>query len=106
MLICKQFLGTDRRSLPMATSAKATRLPAGATGEARQINDRLLDAGRRASYRYLDSYDAFVDRVISVQQKLAAQSRNEALKSIASTQADLARQMSTAYTTAARKLIS
>ena len=89
----------------MATSAKPTRARAGATPRTSRVNDRLVDAGRRAGYRYLDSYETFVDRVISVQQKLAAQSRNDALKSLVTAQTELERQMASAYASAARKLI-
>ena len=65
-----------------------------------------IEAGRRAGSRYLDGYDRFVDRVISVQHKLAMQSRNDALRSIVDKQTDVTRQVTSAYTSAARKLIS
>ncbi len=62
---------------------------------------RPIEAGRRNGSRY----DRILDHVISVQHKLAAQSKNDALRSIVDTQADLTRQVTSAYSTA-RKLIS
>ena len=68
--------------------------------------ERLVDVGRRASNRYLDNYETLLERVISIQQKLAEQSRNDAISSLVTAQTNLTRQVSTAYTSAARKLIS
>jgi hypothetical protein len=65
-----------------------------------------MEAGKRAGTQYLDSYQLFVDRVISVQQKLAERSGSEAVRSIVTTQTDLARRVTSTYTSAARRLIS
>ena len=76
------------------------------TTQVTQFNDRLLEARRRAGSRYLDGYETFVERVISVQQELARQAGSGAVRSIVATQAHLTRQVTSAYTAAARKLIS
>jgi hypothetical protein len=68
-------------------------------------NERLLEAGRRAGSGYLDGYERFVGRVIRAQQKLAKQSSKNAVKVIVHTQADLTHQLTSASTSAARKLI-
>lgn len=71
-----------------------------------QLNERLVEAGKHAGNLYLDGYDKFVESATSFQQKLAEQSKNEAVKSVVATQVDLTRQFASAYTSAARELIS
>lgn len=90
----------------MTPAARASDEFTGATVHVAQFNDRLVEAGRRAGSRYLDGYETFVARVISVQQELARQSGSGAVRSIVATQANLTRQVTSAYTSAARKLIS
>jgi hypothetical protein len=72
-----------------------------ATATGAQVNERFLEAGR-----YLDNYDAFVGRVMAVQQKLAKRSNSDVVKSLVETRADLKRQVTSAYAAAARRLIS
>ena len=90
----------------MTRAGKVTDEFAGAPAHVAQMNERLVEASRGAGSRYLASHQRFVERVISVQQQLAKQSGNNAVKSIVDTQADLTRQVTSAYTSAARKLIS
>jgi hypothetical protein len=52
-----------------------------------------------------DGYEKLVRHVIAVQQKLGKQSKNHAVKSIVETQTGLTRRVTSAYTSAARKLI-
>jgi len=66
----------------------------------------MTPAARRAGSRYLNSYDKLVERVISVQSKLAERSKGDAMQSLVQTQVGLTRQVSSAYSSAARKLIS
>jgi hypothetical protein len=68
-------------------------------------NDRPREAGRRVGSCYLDGYERFVGRVIRAQQKLAKQSSRDAVKVIVDTQAGLTRGLSSAYTSAARRLV-
>lgn len=89
--------------------ATATRTPKNfndATDQVVQANERLVEAGKRSSKLYLDSYDRLVEGVTSFQQKLAEQSQNDAVKSVVATQVDVTRQLASAYTSAARDLIS
>jgi hypothetical protein len=90
----------------MTHADKATDRLTGAKAHVAQANERLVEAGRHAGSRYLGSYEKLVGRVITAQQKLARQSRNDAVKSIVDTQVDVTRQVTSAYTSAARKLIS
>jgi hypothetical protein len=77
-----------------------------AAGHVSDLNERIIKAGKRAGSRYLDGYEKLVENVTSFQQKLADQSNNETVHSVVKTQVDLARQLSSAYTSAAREFIA
>jgi len=90
----------------MATATKNPRNLNEAAEQVGQLGEHFVEAGKRAGNLYLDSYDKLVDGVISFQQKLAEQSKNDAVKSVIETQVDMTRQLASAYTSAARELIS
>lgn len=89
----------------MTTATKTHHLDA-TEEQVTQLNERLVEAGKRAGNLYLDSYDKFVESATSFQQKLGEQSKNDAVKSVVATQVDLTRQFASAYTSAARELIA
>jgi hypothetical protein len=89
--------------------ATATRTPKNlnhATDQVVQANERFVEAGKRAGKLYLDRYDELVEGVTSFQQKLAEQSQNDAVQSVVATHVGVTRQLSSAYTSAARELIA
>jgi hypothetical protein len=89
--------------------ATATKIPTDFSAAAEHVsdlNERLVNAGKRASSRYLDGYEKLVENVTSFQQKLADQSRNGTVQSVVKTQVDLTRQLTAAYTSAAREFIA
>lgn len=71
-----------------------------------QLNEQFAQAGKRAGIAYLDGYEKFVEGAISFQQKLVEQAPNDVVKSAIETQVDTTRQLTSAYTTAARELLS
>jgi hypothetical protein len=90
----------------MATATKTPRDLHDATEQVTELNERFVEAGKRAGNLYLDSYEKLVDGVTSFQQKLAEQSQNDAVKSVVATQVDITRQLASAYTSGARELIA
>jgi hypothetical protein len=90
----------------MATATKTNRSFNDAAEQVGQLNEHFVQASKRAGNLYLDSYDKFVEGVTAFQEKLAEQSKNDAVKSAIATQVDVTRQLASAYTTAARDLIS
>ena len=90
----------------MATATKTRKDFNDHTEQIAELNERFVEAGKRAGNLYLDSYDKLVEGVTSIQQKLADQSQNDAVKSVVATQVDVTRQLASAYTSAARELIS
>ena len=90
----------------MATATHTTRDFEAATEQATRFGERLVDAGKRTGHLYLDNYEKFVGGVTEVQLKLADQSGSETVKSLASTQVALARDLAAAYTGVAREVLS
>ena len=90
----------------MATATETTRNLNQPTERVVQLNQRFVEARKGTGNLYLDGYEKFVEGVTSFQQKLAEQSQNDAVKSVVATQADVTRQMASAYTSAARALIA
>ena len=74
--------------------------------QVKEINEQLLDAGRKASVQYLDSYEKTVDRAIDVELKLAGLTQQEWLKTLVEGQAEITRELTEAYTKAARSLLA
>jgi len=75
----------------MATATKTNHHLDATEEQVTQLNEHLVEAGKRAGNLYLDSYDKFVESATSFQQKLGEQSKNDA---------------ASAYTSAARQLIA
>ena len=70
-----------------------------------ELNEQFLTSARKAGNAYLDSYEKAVDRAIDLELKLAGLGRQEWLKSVIEAQADIAREITSSYTTAARGLL-
>jgi hypothetical protein len=70
------------------------------------FNASVVKAGRRVGNLYLDGCEKVVDDVTSLQQRLADRSPSDTLKTLTATEVDTARQLTAAYTAAARALIS
>jgi hypothetical protein len=73
--------------------------------QAKDQGEQFLAAARKAGNLYVDSYEKAVDRAIEVQLKVAGMTQQEWLKSLIEAQVDFTREVSQAYTTAARGLL-
>lgn len=91
----------------MATSTKnfTTGFDA-ATEQFTELNDRLLDAGRRIGNLYVDSYERTVHGVTAFQKKLGETSPIEAVHTLVDAQVDLTREVAEAQTAAARQILN
>jgi hypothetical protein len=69
------------------------------------FNEQFLAATRKAGNVYLDTYEKAVDRTIEFEMKLAGLTRQEWLKGLIETQSDLAREITSSYTTSARTFL-
>jgi hypothetical protein len=71
----------------------------------KEINEQVLDAARKASVQSLETYEKTVDRAIDLERKLAGATKQEWLKNLIDAHADIAKEMTEAYTTTARSLL-
>ena len=71
----------------------------------KDMNEQFLAAARKAGNVYLDSYEKAVDRAIELQRTVAGTTQQEWLKKLVETQADMTREIASAYTSTARSLL-
>lgn len=71
----------------------------------KDLNEQFLASTRKAGNLYLDSYERAVDRAIDLELKLAGLTHQEWLRSVIEAQADITREITTSYATAARSLL-
>jgi hypothetical protein len=93
----------------MATQDKSQ--PAGDTIETAaerlaELNEKAAANSRKATTAYLTSYENAVVSLADTYEKAAGASRVEWVSSVASVQADFTRELTKAYTAAARELVS
>jgi len=77
-----------------------------ATERARDANDRLRKAGRKASTAYLDGAQKYVSSFAQFERKLGEQSHVDAVASLLVAHADLTEEITDVSVSAARELIS
>jgi hypothetical protein len=76
-----------------------------ALNQVQAASDQFLAAARKAGTLYLDSYEKAVDRTINLELSLAEATQQEWLKGLVEAQADVARELTGSYTSAARALL-
>ena len=91
----------------MTTAEKKNGAPTdGAAHEqVNNLTERFIGPARKAGSLYVDAYEKAVNRAIDLQLNVAGLTRQEWLKSLVEEQADLARDLTESYTTAARSLL-
>jgi lipopolysaccharide biosynthesis regulator YciM len=91
----------------MATTQTRNSTPSidGVFDRAGETQEQFADTARKVGKAYLDSYEKTVDRATELHLKLAATTQQDWIKSIAETQAELARELTGTYTSTARSLL-
>jgi hypothetical protein len=91
----------------MATNQTRSGTPSFETAlnQVQAASDQFLAAARKAGTLYLDSYEKAVERAIDFERSLADSTQQEWLKGLIDTQADVARELTSSYTSAARALL-
>jgi hypothetical protein len=91
----------------MATNHTTSGTPSfeAAFDQVQAASDQFLAAARKAGTIYLDSYEKAVDRTINLELSLAGATQQEWLKGLIEAQADVARDLTSSYTSAARALL-
>jgi hypothetical protein len=71
----------------------------------RELNEQILEFGRKAGASFLDAYEANLRSFADYQDKVADASQVEWLASLARAQANFTRDVSAAYAASARDLL-
>ena len=71
----------------------------------RDVNEQVLDFGRKASASVLDAYESTLKTFADYQDKVGDTSRVDWLATVAHAQAKFTREVSEAYATSARELL-
>jgi hypothetical protein len=71
----------------------------------RELNEQILDFGRKAGVQFLEAYEANLKSFAEYQDKLADSSQIEWFASIARAQANFTREVSAAYAASAREIL-
>src|SRR4051794_2255010 len=88
------------------TAEKVAELNEKATAKVAELNEKAAENTRKAGAAYLDSYEKVVVQFADGYEKAAGATKLEWLQTLATTQADFAREVTKAYTSAARDLVS
>jgi hypothetical protein len=86
----------------MATS---TRTKTAGNDRIRDLNERILESSKKAGNTYVDVYEKTLNSVADYTERVGEQSQVDWIKTVADAQADFTRQVTTAYTSAARTLL-
>jgi hypothetical protein len=73
--------------------------------QVKEFNEQIVEATRKASIQSIEAYEKAVDRAIDLERKLAGATKQEWLKSLIDTHADIAAEWTAAYTTTARGIL-
>ena len=114
LLVCRsdaklqaELLPGKQRTQIMATTQARNGAPNvdAAYEQVKDFNEQWLTAARKAANFYIDSYEKIVDRTIDIELRAASLTQQEWLKSLIEAQADLTRELTNSYTSAARTLL-
>jgi hypothetical protein len=94
----------------MATQTKSTNPIAesveSATERVTELNEKAAENGRKATTAYLTSYEKAVVSLADTYERAAGATKLDWFSGVATAQADFTREVTKAYTTAARELVS
>jgi hypothetical protein len=76
-----------------------------ATKRIRDLNERIIEQGRKAGLAYLDSYESTLKRLADFEETVGQASQIEWITELANAQAAFIRDVTAAYTRAAREML-
>ena len=88
-----------------ATQNKTSKDIDAAAERIRELNEQILEFGRKAGVQFLDAYESTLKTFADYQDKVADQSQVEWVASIARAQANFTREVTRVYTSSARDLL-
>ena len=93
----------------MATQTKSNNVAdniEAATERVVELNEKAAENGRKAGAAYLTSYEKAITSLADSYERAAGATKLEWVSSVASAQADFTREVTKAYTSAVRELVS
>jgi hypothetical protein len=89
----------------MATTTASKNQTEAATERIRDLNERILDAGKKAGNAYLDAYEKTLKSIADYQETAAKQSDVEWVSTIVDAQARFTRDLTELYVSTGRELL-
>ena len=71
----------------------------------RDLNERILDAGKKAGGAYLNAYEKALQSIVDYQEQVAKQSDVEWVSTVIEAQAKFTRELTQLYVSAGRELL-
>jgi hypothetical protein len=87
----------------MATAT--TQNPTATTERIRDLNERILDAGKQAGGAYLDAYERTLESIADYQENVAKQTDVEWISTVVDAQARFTRELTKLYVSTGRDLL-
>jgi hypothetical protein len=87
------------------TATAASTETAAATARIRELNEQMVDFGKKAGLQFLEGYEATVKTYAEYQDKFAESAPVEWVATAARTQANLTREITRVYATTTRDLL-
>ena len=75
------------------------------TERIRELNERIIDAGRKAGGAYLDAYEKALESIADYQERVAKQSDVEWISTVVDAQARFTRELTKLYVSTGRDLL-
>jgi uncharacterized Ntn-hydrolase superfamily protein len=89
----------------MTTTAKTRNTVEETTERIRDLNERILEAGRKAGGAYLDAYEKALQSIADYQEQVATQTDVEWISTIVDAQAKFTRELTKLYVATGRELV-
>jgi Phasin protein len=88
-----------------AKSTGDSNLAEDAVERIRELNERIVKAGRDAGQQYLDAYEKTLESIASAQERLGKESDVAWLSSVVEAQANFTRELARMYVSMGRELL-
>jgi hypothetical protein len=89
----------------MATATAPKNQTEATTERIRDLNERILDAGKKAGSAYLDAYEKTLESIADYQESVAKQTDVEWVSTIVDAQARFTRELTNLYVNTGRELL-
>jgi hypothetical protein len=91
--------------MKMATATATKNQTEATTERIRDLNERILDAGKKAGSVYLDAYEKTLESIADYQDSVAKQTDVEWVSTIVDAQARFTRELTNLYVSTGRELL-